>query len=187
MITHTCLGLIGLAEFQERLKADGYSRHTIHNYVGSVREFLRYLDRQGVALDGVDTSHVAAYVHTRLRRYRRAHRRLPPSVSGWRAHRVGGIQYFLQMTVSGWPRRPAPATVGEALDRAILQEYREQLGTSTDFAPGTIHGLLYEAARFLIWRREGAAWAEQGAVGLREVDAYLQTSRPDCDARPLRP
>jgi integrase len=59
-----------------------------------------------------------------------------------------------------------------------LQEYREQLGTSTDFAPGTIHGLLYEAARFLIWRREGAAGAEQGAVGLREVDAYLQTSAP---------
>jgi integrase/recombinase XerD len=165
---------IDLTDLQHRLTADGYSRHTIHNYVSSVRQFLRYLEARHIALDAVDTSHVAAYLIRRLAQYRRTHRRSPPSMSLWRARCHGGVQYFLRATVSGWPRPPAPQDLQEALDRSALREYREWVGRTTDFASGTIDGLLYEAGRFLAWRRERTAETTEADLTLSDVDAYVQ-------------
>ena len=62
MSTHPSSIRPDLADFQARLTADGYSRYTVHNYVSSVRQFLRCLDRRGIALEAVDTSHVSEYV-----------------------------------------------------------------------------------------------------------------------------
>jgi len=174
MSTHPSSIRPDLADFQARLTADGYSRYTVHNYVSSVRQFLRCLDRRGIALEAVDTSHVSEYVLRRLRQYRRLHRRLPPSLNMWRAHCQGGIHYFLRMSVTGWPRPPEPEGPREALDRGMLHEYGEQLSVTTDFAPGTIDGLLYEAERFLTWRRARAVEVTEAALTLHEVDAYLQ-------------
>jgi len=165
---------IDLTDLRHRLTVDGYSRHTTRAYISSVRQFLRYLDVRGIALDAVDTSHVGAYIQRRLGQYRRAHRRTPPSMTRWRARCHGGIEHFLRATLSVWPRPPAPQGLREAFDRSTLREYRERLGATTDFAPGTIDGLLYEAGRFLTWRRERTAGTGDAELALSDVDAYVE-------------
>src|ERR1035441_3628202 len=163
---------IDLSDLRQRLTADCYSRHTIRAYVSTVRQFLRDLDRRGVALDTVDRSHVSAYVQRRFAQYQRIHHRPPPSVNRWRSQNHGGIPYFLRTTLGSWPRPPAPQSPREALDRLTLKDYRERLASTTDFAEGTVEGLLYEAERFLIWSRANNSATEE--LRLPEVDDYVK-------------
>jgi len=163
---------IDLTDLRHRLTADGYSRHTIRAYASTVLQFLRDLDKRGIALDTVDLSHVSAYLQRRFVRYQSVHHRAPPSVNRWRSQNHGGIPYFLRTALGSWPRPPAPQSPREALDRLVLKDYRERLVSTTDFAEGTVEGLLYEANRFLIWSRTNDSATEE--LKLPEVDAYVK-------------
>ena len=163
---------IDLTDLRHRLTADGYSRHTIRAYASTVLQFLRDLDKRGIALDTVDLSHVSAYLQRRFVQYQSLHHRAPPSVNRWRSQNHGGIPYFLRTALGSWPRPPAPQSPREALDRLALKDYRERLVSTTDFAEGTVEGLLYEANRFLIWSRTNDSATEE--LKLPEVDAYVK-------------
>src|SRR6266478_5677038 len=88
-----------LVDFRRSLTAMGYSPWTIHNYISSVRGFLQYLERDDVALEEADASHVTAYWRYRLRQYRQLHRRMPPCINRSRAKCQGGISHFLRLTL----------------------------------------------------------------------------------------
>jgi integrase/recombinase XerD len=163
---------IDLTDLRQRLMADGYSRNTVHAYVGTVRQFLRDLDKRGIALDTVDSSHVSTYLQRRFARYQAVHHRAPPSENRWRSQNHGGIPYFLRTALGDWPRLPEPQDQREAIDRRALVEYRKRLGATTDFAKGTVDGLVYEAERFLIWSRE-SNFATLG-LQLQDVDNYTK-------------
>jgi hypothetical protein len=163
---------IDLTDLRRRLTADGYSRHTIRTYVSTVREFLRDLDKRGIALETVDRSHVFAYLQRRFVRYQAAHHRAPPSANRWGSQNLGGIPYFLRAALGNWPRLPAPQSPREAVDRLTLLDYRGRLAATTDFAEGTVEGLVYEAKRFLIGSRANNSATEE--LQLTEMDDYVK-------------
>jgi integrase/recombinase XerD len=140
--------------------------------VRAVRQFLRDLDKRGIELEAVDLSHVSAYLERRLAHYERIHRRPPPSVRQWRSQNHGGIPYFLRVALGSWPRPPAPQSPREAIDRQTVQDYRARLAATTDFAEGTVEGLVYDAERFLLWSRANSSATEE--LQLREVDDYVK-------------
>ncbi len=163
---------IDLTDLRHRLTADGYSRHTIRAYISTIRAFHRDLDKRGIALDMVDSSHVSAYLQRRLAHYKAVHHRAPRSVRRWRSQNHGGIQYYLRAALPDWPRLPAPQNPREEVDRQTLTEYRERLAATTDFATSTVEELIYEADRFLVWSRTNKTTTED--IDLPEVDDYVK-------------
>ena len=163
-----------LTEFRGWLTATGYSRWTIHNYMSSVREFLRYLDDRSIPLAKVNSSHIEAYRQHRLRQYKRHHGRTPTNMIHWRARRSGGISHFLRAVLGDWPRRPPPQNAVEAFIRDLLAEYRGRLSTYDNLAPSTIVGRLEEAERFLIWCADRGALSDTLELSVGDVDAFVQ-------------
>jgi len=163
-----------LSDLRDRLAAAGYSRWTVRGYIPSVRRFLQYLAHRGIAIDDVDSSHVIAYQRHRLREYRPAHRRAPPSMLQWRSDCMSGISHFLRAALGSWPR-PGPAqSPTEAIARSLLTEYRSELTTHTDLAPGTVVGMLEEGERFLEWCQERGVLFNGADLSLFDVDAYVE-------------
>jgi integrase/recombinase XerD len=163
-----------LVDFRRSLTAMGYSPWTIHNYISSVRGFLRYLERDDVALEEADASHVTAYRRYRLRQYRQLHKRMPTCMNRWRAKCQGGIRHFLRLTLGDWPRLPPPQNAVEALIATWLAEYQERQRTYNDLASDTVVGRLDEAKRFLMWCNERGALGHKLDVSITDVDAYVQ-------------
>jgi site-specific recombinase XerD len=166
----TSLKSLDLTVFRHRLIADGYTRNTVHAYVGAVRQFLRYLDKRGVTLDTVDSSHVSTYLQRRGARYQAAHHRAPPSENRWRSQNHGGIPNFLRTVLGDWPRLPEPKNPREASDRQTLDEYRQRLERTTDYAKGTVEGFVYEAERFQVWSRKNNFTTD--GLQIQDIDSY---------------
>lgn len=174
MSTPRSAGRRDLAALRGWLSTAGYSTGTIHNYISSVREFLRYLDGRGIVLTEVDSSHVEAYRRHRLRQYKRRNGRMPPCIRQWRGKCNGGIGHFLRSVLGDWPRRPPPRDAVEAYVRALLAEYRRRLSTYDNLAPSTVVGRIEEAERFLLWCRDRGALSDTLELSVADLDAFVQ-------------
>jgi site-specific recombinase XerD len=164
-----------LAEFKQYVVRARYGSSTVAAYVAVAEHFLAYLARRKVPIQGVSTEHVSAFLDRELVRFSRRHGHGPACVGDWRSQHSSGIRQLLWWANGRLPMAAAPRCPFEAFSQALCDEYAQWLDEQRGLAAATIHGLIGEARRFLVWYGQGRTTDSLWALAIADIDAYVQT------------
>lgn len=135
-----------LAKLRRHLQQERYSRWVAQHYSGSVRTFLRELERQGRAVESVFPTDLEHYLDG-LRR-QRDRSALP---AAWRRAHRAAIQMLLRLAHGQWPPEVEPTTADEMAVHKLVRDYDAWMVELRGLSASTReHGRL-EAQSLLQW------------------------------------
>jgi site-specific recombinase XerD len=167
-----------VAQFKEHLEKQRYSPSVIPSYLSVVRQFLRHLKKQGVALEEARSQHVEAFLDTRLERYRQRYGRAPKHIRQWRSNSAGPVHRFLRMLNPAWPPPEPPADDRERFRREVREGYGRWLVEVQGFSKPTLDKNGDAARLFLGWLGNRADRESLRHLCVSDLDAYLAWRMP---------
>lgn len=165
---------IWLQPLAAHLKKDKYDCVVVQNYTAAVSRFLQYLDRNGVAVDCVQSSDIESYL-TALRFCRRYRRRRGRISDGLRKLHRSAIHMLMRVVHGQWPISRPPTTEHEVLHSHIIGSYDAWMSDLRGLATETRSDRRAEAGRFLKWLRESGGKNKPDALTVADIDAYVQS------------
>lgn len=131
-----------LDDFVRKLSEAGYARLSIHEYITATAHFGEWLQRRGIAIEGIDAGTIKLFSHHRCRCSRRRRR---GSISRSYIRHVQRFVNYLgeRGIVRQAPERPMAQTV------ARLMEYREWLTLHRGLSSSTIRRYAYHLHQFV--------------------------------------
>lgn len=164
-----------IAELSKSLTEQNYSPVVVANHRLYAGAFLDYLAERDMSAATVTPSQVEQYFCHAIQCFRERYGRSP----GSRWHRLPhtAICKLLRLAQDKWPP-VAESGPDVMLRQAICQEYETWLRDERGLADATINALLQEARRFLEWQsgRHGAGGLH--ALGIRDIDLYMDLRTP---------
>jgi integrase/recombinase XerD len=167
-----------VAQFREHLERQRYSPGVIPSYLSAVRQFLRHLKKQGVALEEARPQQVDAFLETRLERFRQRYGRAPKYIRQWRSHSTGPVHRFLRMLNPGWPPPEPPVDDRERFRREVCEGYGRWLVDVQGFSKPTLYKNGDAARLFLGWLGNRADRKSLRRLCVSDLDAYLAWRMP---------
>lgn len=165
---------IWLQQLAAHLKKEKYDCAVVQNYTAAVNRFFQYLDRDGVAIDCVQSSDIESYL-TALRFCRRYRRRRGRISDGLRKLHRSAIHILMRVVHGQWPIARPPITEHEVLHSQIIVSYDKWMSDLRGLATETRSDRRAEAGRFLKWLREGGGKNKLDALTVADIDAYVQS------------
>lgn len=144
---------IRLQQLAAHLKKEKYDCAVVQNYTAAVSRFLHYLNRNGVAVDCVQSSDIESYL-TALRFCRRYRRRRGRISDGLRKLHRSAIHMLMRVVHGQWPISQPPTPEHEVLHSQIIGSYDAWMSDLRGLATETRSDRRAEAGRFLKWLRE---------------------------------
>ena len=161
-----------VSQLKELLTHQRFSPVVVHNYCRSAAYFLEYQAERQVSLEKVTPAHVSSYLRYAIRQFRRRHGR--PPADRWHAIPRAGIHALLRMVQKKWPPEVPPANPGEALCRAVSEEYDEHLRIQRGLAAASIDALMWEGRHFLRWYVDRTDATDFKKLNIKDIDTYFE-------------
>jgi integrase/recombinase XerD len=161
------------------LKVEEYSLPTTEKRLAIARQFLRYLEEQGVDVVAAAAEHEKAFLIHRLEAYRKRHGREPNDLSGWRWGQTSGIHMVVRLAQGQWPPVTIPASPEDAFRLNLCDAYARWLSDTRGLAATTIPNRRVEARRFLESLGDrGGDQAHLAQITVADLDHYLADRAP---------
>jgi site-specific recombinase XerD len=168
-----------LERLAQHLKAEAYSLSATRKRLTAARQFLLYLERQGVDVAAAGAGHEKAFLRHKLDSYRKRHGREPSDLSGWRWGHTGGIHMVMRLAQGQWPPVTTPASPQDAFRRNLCDAYARWLSDTRGLAITTIPNRRGEAQRFLESLGDrGGDQALLAQITVADLDHYLTNRAP---------
>jgi integrase/recombinase XerD len=162
-----------VTDFRTRLERYRYSRLVIPAYASRARQFLDYLEQEGIPLEQAGPQHVDGFTRMKLERYERRNGSPPDYPDRYRSKCSGAIRLLLRMLSPGWPLPEPPANDREQFQREVLDGYVHWLVGVHGLAPDTGVSLSRAARVFLDWLGDEAARESLVRLGVSAIDRFL--------------
>lgn len=173
-----------IAQLGELLMQERYNRVVIHNQCRNADYFLHYLAQRKIAIEAVTAADVSDYLRCAVRRFRQRHGRAP--AAHWQSIPRAGIHALLRLVRKRWLPEPPAKGPGEALSRAVCNEYQEWLRVQRGLATATVDALMWEGQHFLSWYTERATVIGFEDLSIRDIDAYFEMRAPKLRRKSLK-
>ncbi|MFN5998810.1 MAG: hypothetical protein ACK47Z_17085 [Paracoccaceae bacterium] len=160
-----------IAELSNSLTELNYNPVCVDNHRLYARAFLGYLNERGVSVAEVTPTQVDQYFSYAVQCFHVRYGR-PPS-SRWHRLPHTAICKLLRLGQGKWPPESETTDPAAALRRAICQEYEAWMRDERGLAKATIDARLREARRFLDWYFGRCAGDGLLALGVRDIDLYM--------------
>ncbi len=161
-----------LADFRTHLEQYRYRPMVITNYVSAARQFLLWLEKQGIPAGQVRPHHLDDFIQMKLKsRQRRG--ALPRNPSRVRRRYSGAICQLLRMLNPNWPPPEPAANDAERFERQLLDGYGHWLIDVHGLSQGILRRNSRAARMFLDWLGDKAGRDFLRGVGVSEIDEYL--------------
>jgi site-specific recombinase XerD len=159
-----------VAELNDALTRQRYSRVAVHNYCRNADYFLAYLTARAIALEEVTPADVTAYLRFAVQQFRKRHGRAPARY--WIGIPRSGIHALLKLALKRWPPETAAINAGERLCREVCDQYQTWLREERGLAMASVDALLWEARNFCAWliKHSNANFA---GLTVRDLDSYM--------------
>lgn len=172
-----------VAELNDALTRQRYSRVAVHNYCRNAGYFLAYLTARKVALEAVTPADVTNYLRFAVRQFHKRHGRAPARY--WIGIPRSGIHALLKLALKRWPPEPA-ATPRELICREACGQYRTWLREERGLAAASIDALMWEARNFCAWLIEHSNATGFADLTVRDVDIYMDMRAPGLTRKSLK-
>ena len=113
------------------------------------RQFLHYLEMQGIDLAGATAGHEEAFLTHKLNSPRRRDGREPSNLSAWRCSYTSGLHMLMRLAQGKWPPEKEPTSPEEVFRQALCDAYAQWLSDVRGLAANTVRTRRAEAQRFL--------------------------------------
>lgn len=162
-----------IAELSKSLTEQNYNPVVVANHRLYTSAFLDYLAERDVPVAMVTPSHVEQYFCHAVERFRLRYGR-PPS-SRWHKLPHTAICKLLRLAQGIWPPEPELSDPVAARRHAICLEYESWMRDERGLADATIDARLREMRRFLDWYLGRGGADGLRALGVRDIDLYMDT------------
>ena len=162
-----------IERLRSHLKAEGYSPSIQRSYPTLACHFLDYCDTKGLAIEGVRSAHLTAFLRQRYRLFSKRHGKAPP-FQRWRCRYTGAVHMLLRLVHGRWPFADPPASALDAFHRDIVQDYDVWLRDLRGLQPQTRTKRTMHALRFLSSLGPRASQESLPQLSVRDIDAYLK-------------
>ena len=168
-----------LSQLEEHLNREKYSPEAIQQSRMVCREFLSYLSKRQIAVEGVKSTDIERYLQYALQRYRGRHHCDPKSLDApksfqwWKYSHTTSIHGLLRLVHGHWPPPPPPRTPAEIFQREVREQYERWMADVRGWSLETQADRAAEARRFLNWLGEHGS--RQGLLSTTPpvIDAYM--------------
>jgi integrase/recombinase XerD len=173
MSTQTSSNELLVEKLRAHLNAEGYSARVQRWYPARARHLLDYCDTKALAIEAINSVHVAQFLRRQYRLFRKRHGESPP-FQRWRHRYTGAIYMLLRLVHGRWPMPDPPATALEAFHRELVDDYDTWLRDVRGLHEQTRTKRTTYALRFLMSLGSGADEAGLAGLSVRDVDAYIK-------------
>ena len=160
------------AGFRTHLERYRYKPMVMTNYVSAARQFLLWLEKQGVPPEQVRPQHLDDFIQMKLKSRHRPGA-LPRNPLRVRRRYSAAIRRLLRMLNPNWPPPVPPASDGERFQRELLDGYGRWLIDVHGLSQGILRRNSRAARMFLDWLGDKAGRDSLRGVGVSEIDEYL--------------
>lgn len=129
-----------IKRLEEQLKKNDFAPRTVAHHLFRARQFVRYLEARGIAIEQVRPSDVRAYQSKEWTAYRKRRGRRPVNERQWKTLITAPINRLLRLVFGVWPPGSAPDP--------IVEEFRRHL-VAQGFSAAVIPGQLSDIRCFL--------------------------------------
>jgi integrase/recombinase XerD len=161
-----------LADFRAHLNRYRYRPMVITSYVSVARQFLLWLEDQGILAEQVRPQHLDDFIQMKLKSRQRPGA-LPRNPLRVRRRYSGAIRRLMRMLNPTWPQPEPAANGGERFQRELLDGYGRWLIDVHGLSQGILHRNGRAARTFLDWLGDKAGRDSLRGVGVTEIDEYL--------------
>ncbi len=162
-----------IAQLQDHLKTENYSRAVQRNYPTVVEHFLNFCDRENFVLEELYPEQVTKFLHEQYRLFQLRHSD-PPAFKKWCQRYTAPIHMLLRLVRGTWPIEAPPKTALEAFHRDIVDGYDTWLGDERGLSSLTRAKRTKQAFHFLRWFGKRANHRHIQTLCVSDIDAYLQ-------------
>jgi integrase/recombinase XerD len=161
------------------LRAEAYSTSATRKRMSVARQFLLYLERQGVGAVLATAAHEQAFLDNKLYEHRKRLGNKPSDLNGWRWGYTSGIHMIMRLAQGQWPPVTEPSNPQDIFRRDLCREYAQWLSDVRGLAAMTIPNWCAEARRFLESMGErGGDQALLPDMTVADLDHYVTNRAP---------
>lgn len=161
------------------LRAEAYSLSATQKRLVAARQFLLYLEKQGVDVALATAAHEQGFLNHKLDSYRKRHGKEPSDLNGWRWGYTGGIHMTMRLAQGNWPPVTEPANPQDVFRRNLCDDYAQWLSDVRGLAVTTIPNRRAEAERFLESLGErGGDQTFLADISVADLDHYVTNRAP---------
>lgn len=164
--------------FEAHLKEARYAPRVIGRYLWAVRVFLAYIERNGIELEAVRPSDIAAFLGIKWEEYCRSHRRPPMHERQWRCRFAGPVHDLLRMLDPKWPPPEPPASAGERRQSCLCEGYERWLTDVCGLSTETLRKNGDAARMFVRWLDDHGHLASLRRLSVSQIDEYFAWRLP---------